>query len=39
MDCDKIIVLENGTVTEVGTYWELMDLGGAFASMAKRQMV
>ncbi|MDR1953203.1 MAG: NHLP bacteriocin export ABC transporter permease/ATPase subunit [Clostridiales Family XIII bacterium] len=39
MECDKIVVLEDGVITETGTYRELMDLGGAFASMAKRQMI
>ncbi|MDR1912937.1 MAG: NHLP bacteriocin export ABC transporter permease/ATPase subunit [Clostridiales bacterium] len=37
-DCDNIIVLENGVVTESGSYQELMDLGGTFAFMANRQL-
>jgi len=37
-DCDRIIVLESGRVTEEGTYTELMKLNGTFAAMAKRQM-
>lgn len=37
-DCDRIIVLESGKVTEEGTYAELMKLNGTFAAMAKRQM-
>ena len=37
-DCDRIIVLESGSITEEGTYDELMKLNGTFASMARRQM-
>jgi len=37
-DCDRIIVLESGRITEEGTYTELMKLNGTFASMARRQM-
>ncbi len=38
VDCDRIIVLENGVITEEGTYDELMELGGTFAAMARRQI-
>ncbi|MCL2081989.1 MAG: NHLP bacteriocin export ABC transporter permease/ATPase subunit [Oscillospiraceae bacterium] len=38
-DCDRIIVLESGKITEEGTYKELMDKNGTFAAMAKRQIV
>jgi ATP-binding cassette subfamily C protein len=38
-DCDRIIVLENGRITEEGSYQELMKLNKTFAAMAKRQMV
>jgi len=37
-DCDRIIVLESGRVTEEGTYAELIKLNGTFAAMARRQM-
>jgi ATP-binding cassette subfamily C protein len=37
-DCDRIIVLENGRITEMGTYHELMNQNGTFAGMAKRQI-
>ncbi|GHU49217.1 NHLP family bacteriocin export ABC transporter permease/ATPase subunit [Clostridia bacterium] len=37
-ECDRIIVLENGSITEEGTYAELMKLNGVFAAMASRQM-
>jgi len=34
---DKIIVLEAGRVKEKGTYNELLERGGAFAAMARKQ--
>ena len=37
-ECDRIIVLENGRITEEGTYAELMKVNGTFAAMARRQM-
>ncbi len=37
-ECDRIIVLEAGRITEEGSYDELMKLGGTFAEMAKRQL-
>jgi ATP-binding cassette subfamily C protein len=37
-DCDRIVVLEHGVLTEQGTYDELMKLGGTFAKMAQRQL-
>ncbi|MCL2048803.1 MAG: NHLP bacteriocin export ABC transporter permease/ATPase subunit [Defluviitaleaceae bacterium] len=39
MDCDRIVVLENGRITEEGKYQELMKLNGTFAAMARRQMI
>ena len=36
-DCDKIIVLESGRITEQGTLQELIAAQGAFARMAGRQ--
>jgi ATP-binding cassette subfamily C protein len=37
-ECDRIIVLEGGRITEEGTYDELMKINGTFAAMARRQM-
>lgn len=38
-NCSRIIYLDKGRVVEAGTYEELMQLGGKFAEMAKRQIV
>mgnify|MGYP001244423869 CR=1 FL=1 len=38
MNADRIYVLENGRVVEEGTFRELMDRGGTFYELAKRQM-
>src|SRR5690606_25073276 len=38
MNADRIYVLENGRVVEEGTCRELMDRGGTFYELAKRQM-
>ncbi|GBF35763.1 ABC transporter, multidrug efflux family [Desulfocucumis palustris] len=38
MNCDRIIVLDKGKVAESGTYQELMDKGGLFADLARRQL-
>lgn len=35
--CDRILVIDEGRVAEDGTYEELMELGGIFAELAKRQ--
>jgi ABC-type bacteriocin/lantibiotic exporter with double-glycine peptidase domain len=37
-DADRIYVLERGRVTEVGTYGELVDAGGMFTTLARRQL-
>ena len=31
--CDKIIVMSNGRITEVGSYNELIELNGTFAEL------
>ena len=38
-NADRIVVLENGGISECGTYEELMSLNGRFAELAKRQLV
>ena len=38
-DCDKIIVLEKGTIREIGKYDELMAANGLFAEMARRNLL
>jgi ATP-binding cassette subfamily C protein len=38
-NADRIIVVVKGRVVEEGTYAELMAQGGAFAELAKRQLV
>ncbi len=39
VDCDRILVLENGRLVEQGKYDELMKLGGRFYELASRQIV
>ena len=36
-DCDKVFMLERGTLIEEGTHKELMALGGNYAQMYKKQ--
>jgi ATP-binding cassette subfamily C protein len=38
MDADKILVVADGKLVEEGTYSSLMELGGLFAELAKRQL-
>lgn len=38
MDCDEIIYLQDGEITERGTFDELMELDGHFAAICKVQM-
>lgn len=38
VNADRICVLENGSIKEMGTYDELMKLGGTFAELANRQI-
>ena len=37
-NCDRIIVLDNGKIAEEGTYDQLMEKKGIFASLAERQI-
>ncbi|MDD3270600.1 MAG: NHLP bacteriocin export ABC transporter permease/ATPase subunit [Syntrophomonadaceae bacterium] len=38
MNCDRIMVLDKGTIVEEGSYTQLMQLNGVFAELAKRQL-
>ena len=38
-DADRIFVMEAGRIVESGRYDELMSLDGAFAALARRQIV
>lgn len=35
--CDKVFMLENGRLIEVGSHRQLMELGGSYAQMYKKQ--
>ena len=37
--CDRIIVMDDGRIAEMGTFKELVDKGGLFAELVKRQQV
>jgi len=37
--CDRVIVLDNGSIIEDGTYDKLLNAGGFFSQMVKRQML
>ena len=37
-NCDRIIVMDRGTVVEEGSYQELMDKKGMFCELARRQI-
>ncbi len=37
-ECDRILVLENGVITQMGTYDELMTQDGFFRKLAERQL-
>ncbi|MDX1476382.1 MAG: ABC transporter ATP-binding protein [Saprospiraceae bacterium] len=39
MDFDKILVLENGRIAEQGTHEQLMERGGAYYELVKRQAI
>ena len=36
---DRIIMMEDGTIVESGTYDELIQINGRFASFASRQLI
>ncbi|MDD4048501.1 MAG: NHLP bacteriocin export ABC transporter permease/ATPase subunit [Clostridia bacterium] len=38
MNCEKIVVLDQGKIIEIGTYDELMAKNGLFSELAKRQL-
>jgi len=38
-DADQIIVLHNGGIAERGTHRELVDLGGRYAEMYRRELL
>ena len=37
VDCDKILVINQGKVEETGTHQELLDVDGLYAAMWRRQ--
>ena len=37
--CDRIIVVDNGSIVEDGTYEELIEKGGFFAELVSRQQL
>ena len=37
--CDRIIVVDNGSIVEDGTYDELIEKGGFFAELVSRQQL
>ena len=37
VDCDKILVINQGKVEETGTHQELLDIHGLYAAMWRRQ--
>lgn len=38
-ECDRILLLQNGKIAEQGTFQELMRQDGAFAALARRQLL
>jgi ATP-binding cassette subfamily B protein len=36
-EADRIVVIENGSITEMGTHVELCQRGGYYASLVERQ--
>jgi len=39
MNADQILVLENGAIVERGTHAELLERGGTYATLLRRQML
>ena len=37
-NCDRILVMDKGTIAESGTFQELVDKGGLFAQLVRRQV-
>ena len=37
-NCDRIIVMDDGRLAEMGTFDELVEKGGIFADLVKRQI-
>lgn len=37
--CDRILMIDSGKIAESGTFDELVEKGGIFAELVKRQMV
>jgi ABC-type multidrug transport system fused ATPase/permease subunit len=38
MNCNRIVVLENGEVCEMGSHLELMEKNGVYKSLVERQI-
>ena len=39
VNCDRILVMENGKIAEEGTYDELMERGGLFERLVRKQVL
>ena len=38
-NCDQIVVMKNGSVYEMGTHDELLDINGEYAELVQRQLL